>query len=69
MTIRTAPADALTNAASELSALFPKTSDEPTYSAGFQKWQKLTKKQKTALAALHGYNMSKAIASLNAALN
>lgn len=45
--------------------LLPKQEIEPVYSKGFVIFNKMPKKQRMALCALHGYNQSKAIDFLN----
>jgi len=41
--------DLLQRAADTLLPLFIRSADEPVYSVGFQRWQKLTKRQRVAL--------------------
>ena len=48
-----------------LAEIMPKQEVEPIYSKGFVMFNKMPKKQRMALCALHGYNQTKAIAYLN----
>lgn len=45
--------------------MMPKQEVEPVYSKGFIMYNKMPKKQRMALCALHGYNQTNAIAYLN----
>ncbi len=51
-------------AANELAKLFPKLDKEPTYSLGFQRWQKLNSEKRKAVMIRNEFNYSECLKDL-----
>ena len=48
----------------DLRPLFTRSADEPVYSIGFQRWQKLTKRQRVALHVKFDFDSNAVVAAL-----
>lgn len=54
-------------AAEKLVKIFPKLDKEPTYSLGFQRWQKLNKEKRKTLMIRNSFNYQNCLNELEAA--